>query len=398
MTRKQERIRRAAQWLAIVVTGVAAGGIGWHVFGAFTGPIWGAVCILAALVAGHRRLIAPPGVAVLTYHSVSEHPEWLPWADEIAVHPETLSRHLDTLAAMGCMVMATRDYIAARESGAPLPRRAAILHFDDGYLDNYVHAVPALVARGMPATFFASLDFIEPGDAIRTRPADMSGYMTWAELRAIESIDGLEVEPHGIDHGRVPISARAVDILSESNWRRHAWLQWAATPGPKHDWFRQDCPAAVPIGSPVPESGLALAVRGWIGVTCEDQGALEHRIRTHLATCRAAFVARLGRAPEIFCWPENCCSAEGRTIAASLGYRATTGGRQRNTAAECPTTISRIHMGDRALGFRWLAAEGLHLRAAVRLAQGNLYWYAVVGPMNWTRALVMRARRRGVRA
>jgi peptidoglycan/xylan/chitin deacetylase (PgdA/CDA1 family) len=387
VTRKQERMRRMLQWLGILSAG-AVGGIG-------LGGWIGAGFFAAALALGHRRMIAPPGVAILTYHSVAEDPRWLPWAYEIAVSPRTFARHADVLRKMNCTVMGTRDYLAFRAAGEVLPYRPVILHFDDGYLDNWLFAVPILRSRRLPATFFPSLDFIEPGETIRPVTAETSGYMNWAELQALEAYAGFEVEPHGIDHGRVPISERGVGVLTERNWRRHAWMQWAATQGPKHDWYRSDRPAAVPLGSAVPESGLALATRGWVNGERESEAAFEARVTEHLLTCRDTFLRRLGRAPQVFCWPENKTAPESRAIAAALGYRATTGGRRRNTAGEPASVLSRIHMGDRALGFRWLFAEGLHLRAAVRLAQGNLYWYLAVGPMNWTRAIVTRLRLRG---
>ena len=385
MTRKQERKRRLLQWAAIVAAGVTTA--------AWLGGLAGAAALTAALWLGHRRMILPPGVAVLTYHSVARDPAWLPWAYEIAVAPETLARHLDTLHAMGCEVLGTRDYLARRAAGRPLPARAVLLHVDDGYLDNWLHAVRALRSRRMPATFFASLDFVEPGEAPR-RGIDAAGYMNWAELRAIEADPLFEVEPHGVDHGRVPVSDRFAGTLTATNWRRHAWLQWAATDGPKHDWHRFVEPIAVPLGSRVPESGLALASVGWFDGVRETRADLQERITRQLTLCRSVFATRLGRTPQVFCWPENAVVAEGRAIAASLGYLATTGGRQRNTAGEPASVISRIHMGDRALGFRWLVAEGFHVRAATRLAQGNLYWYLAVGPMNVTRALVTAARRK----
>ncbi len=382
-----------AVWGATIGIGIVAGIIAW-----LTISMWaGVALVMAAVLFAHRGMIAAPGVAVLTYHSVADDPAWLPWANEIAVAPATLALHLDTLAAMDCSVMATRDYVAAREAGAALPDRPVLLHFDDGYLDNYVNAVPLLVARGMPATFFVSLDFVEPGDALRPAPADPSGYMNWAELRAVEALPGLEVEPHGIDHGRVAVSDRVVDTLTDENWRRHAWVQWATTPGPKHDWFRRDSPAAVPVGSAVLESGLALAVRGWSNGARESEADHEARIARHLGACLDTFEDRLGRTPQIFCWPENAVGAEGRRIAAALGFRATTGGRQRNVATEPASVISRIHVGDRAFGFPWLAAESLHIRAVVRLAQGNMYWYLIVAPMNLTRAFVSRLHRRRMR-
>lgn len=387
MTRKQERMRRVLQWLGILAAGV----IGAAAIGG-----WGGLALLfAALALGHGRMIAPPGVAILTYHSVAQDPAWLPWAYEIAVAPRVLARHMDVLRKMNASVLATRDYLSRRSSGEGMPHRPVILHFDDGYLDNWLFAVPILRSRSMPATFFPSLDFVEPGEAIRPVTAEPSGYMNWAELKALEAFDGFEVEPHGIDHGRIPLSERGVGVLTERNWRRHAWMQWAATEGPKHDWFRTDTPPAVPLGSAVPESGLALATRGWINGERESDAAFEARVTGHLLACRDTFQRRLDRVPQVFCWPENKTAPESRAIAAALGYRATTGGRRRNTAAEPASVLSRIHMGDRALGFRWLFAEGLHLRAAVRLAQGNLYWYLLVAPMNLTRALVTRLRARG---
>jgi hypothetical protein len=96
----------------------------------------------------------------------------------------------------------------------------------------------------------------------------------------------------------------------------------------------------------------------------------------------------------LFCWPENRVSAAGRRIAAQLGYLATTGGEGRNAAAEPAHVLSRIHAGDRALGFRCGPAEALRIRAAVGLFHGNHYWYLVAAPMDLVRRLVMRLRSR----
>ena len=65
---------------------------------------------------------------------------------EIAVAPETLARHLDALRAASCTILSTRDYLARRLAGAALPSRAVLLHFDDGYLDNWLAAAPILRA------------------------------------------------------------------------------------------------------------------------------------------------------------------------------------------------------------------------------------------------------------
>lgn len=382
MTRKAERNRRVLGWAAIVAVGGAAAFVGWRLV-----PDGGAsaVALFAlALAIGHKRMIAPPGVAVLTYHSVSPDASWLPWAREITVHPATLDRHLATLRQMGCAILDGNDWTRRRLAGEVSPANAVVLHFDDGYLDNHEYAAPLLRHYHAPATFFASLDFIAPEAS-----ADGAGYMTWPQLAELDADPLFAVEPHGVGHARVPVSARIVDRVTPANWRRHAWLQWAATPGPKHDWFRLALPVAVPVGSGVPESGLALATPAWTGAGRESTADLAKRIERDLTACRDAWTERLARAPQIFCWPENKTCAQARTIAAALGYIATTGGCARNIDGEPPELISRIHIGDRALGIRWLPAEALHLRAAVRLMQGNHYWYLLLAPINLTRKLVL---------
>lgn len=391
MTRKQDRLRRVTLWSLLIVGGAVLSAYIWDLS---FGLAAAAIPVLAALVLGHRRMMGPKGVAVLTYHSVSAEQAWLPWSREISVHPATFERHLATLHKMGCGIVGTRDYLDRRLAGEAPPGDTVILHFDDGYLDNWQNAVPALDRYGMRATFFVSLNFIAPGKRVRARDGDTSGYMNWTEIAAIEEHPLFEVEPHGVDHARVPVSDRQVGRLTADNWRSLAWMQWAATPGAKHDWFRTEQPVAVPLGTVVPESGLALAERAWTVDGREDQSSLEQRITNDLQHCQAVFEQRLGRSPRIFCWPENAVGPEGRRIAAALGYRATTGGRGRNTAAEPAAIISRIHIGDRALGFRWQFAEGLHLRATVRLAQGNHYWYLLVAPMNRLRAIVLAMRGR----
>lgn len=384
--RRADRNRRVRGWAAFAAAGATAGLALWLAVGGAAGAALGAAALAAGLAAGHRLMIAPPGVPILTYHSVSPDSAWLPWADEIAVHPETLRAHLETMRRMGCEIVSTRRLVDARLGLATLPLRPVVLHFDDGYLDNWLCAAPILRAAGAPATLFASLDFIAPGAAARTAGGDQRGYMNWAELAALDGDPLFDVEPHGVDHGRVPVSERVVDRLTEANWRSLAWLQWANMPGPKHDWYLADSPPAVPLGAPVPESEGALAAPA-LGETAAGYRA---RVKRDLGRCIGEFERRLRRTPAFFCWPENRVSAAARDIAAGLGYRATTGGEGRNAAAEPPSILSRIHAGDRALGVRFGPAERLRIRAAIGLFEGNHYWYLVAAPMDLVRRLVLR--------
>lgn len=387
MNRKTERRLRLLQALLAATAAVPACQILWPL-----APWAGCLAALALLAVAHRRMILAPGTAILTYHSISDDAAWLPWSNDITVSRQTFAVHLQTLKAMAIPVLATRDYVAMRQRGDAIPPHAVVLHFDDGYFDNWCNAVPLLIQHGFPATFFVSLNFIEPARTPRPRQ-ECAGYMSWAELREIEANPGLEVEPHGIDHARIAVSGAALGRLTAENWRDHLWMQWAASPGPKHDWYTRPIAWAVPLGSAVPPSRLALAAAGLSGESMETEADLEMRIRTTLEQCSQTLARELGRTPRIFCWPENQCAAAGRTIASQMGYAATTGGKGRNTADEAASVLSRVHVPDRSLGFASPAAEGLALRALIRTMHGNLYWYPVLLGMQATRWAVRRIRR-----
>jgi peptidoglycan/xylan/chitin deacetylase (PgdA/CDA1 family) len=360
------------------------------------GAALGAAAAAAGLAIGHRFMMAPPACRSLpTIRSVRPPP---------GCPGRRKSRSIRTRCAVTSPRFGRpggRSYRPASSSrrgrrARAVPANAVVLHFDDGYLDNWLHAAPILIEAQAPATFFASLDFVAPGKQPRDRAAcdDGRGYMNWPELEALDAEPLFEVAPHGIDHGRVAVSDRIVGKVTQANWRSLAWLQWAQMPGPKHDWYLHETPPAVPVGAPVPESEGALAAAAFVGGRRETQSEYRARVRDHLGRCRDMFTRRLGRAPALFCWPENRVSAAAREVAAQLGYAASTGGEGRNTAAEPSHILSRIHAGDRALGFRWGPAEALRIRAAVGLFAGNHYWYLVAAPMDLTRRLVMGLRER----
>lgn len=48
-------------------------------------------------------------------------------------------------------------------SSNTLPARALCITFDDGYKDNYTHALPVLKKHGLPATFFVATGFLNGG-------------------------------------------------------------------------------------------------------------------------------------------------------------------------------------------------------------------------------------------
>ena len=404
VNRKGRRKARALGWLA----GLAAAGLSVTLLcrdgGVSHSCLAGGVLAVVILAAAHRWFRYVGGVPILVYHSVSDRSDWLPWAQELSVTTATLKCHLETIRKAGYHVLPASEIVRYLQTGIDLPDKPLAIHLDDGYLDNWVAAVPLLERAGMPATIFVSLDFIESGETLRPTIDDVEagrcstddicweGYMNWAELRALQSSPLIDIEPHGIDHGRVITGPRILDCLSEENWRRHIWMQWATMPGDKSGWHRLEAPPICGFGSPIGESGSALACRAWSEGELEPLDSYLTRVRIALRRPREVLARELGGKIEVFCWPYNEASESARQIARELGYLATTGGQGENRLGENPEVLSRLHVGDRAAGWSSAWLEALALKASIRTFHGIYYWYFLVLVFNVSRRLILGAR------
>ena len=103
----------------------------------------------------------PGSLVVLTYHRVL--PKASPACNKeqpsMYVSPETLDLHLNELKRHFELVHLEEWLRRARE-GAPLPRLACAITFDDGWRDKYDFALPVLVKHGAPATIFLVSSYI----------------------------------------------------------------------------------------------------------------------------------------------------------------------------------------------------------------------------------------------
>ncbi len=100
-------------------------------------------------------------------------------------------------------VVSLDQVLAAVDEGAPLPPRALLLSFDDGWADNHDHALPALRAAGMPAVLFTVADAVgsrQPFFQERLVAALRRGALSTAELAAALAAEGQAVTawPEGL--------------------------------------------------------------------------------------------------------------------------------------------------------------------------------------------------------
>jgi len=80
-----------------------------------------------------------------------------PFPDIRALAPDLFERQLDWLQANYTLVDLAA-FEAAVDGAAPLPGNAALLTFDDGFVDHYEDVLPRLRARGLRGTFFLTED------------------------------------------------------------------------------------------------------------------------------------------------------------------------------------------------------------------------------------------------
>lgn len=99
----------------------------------------------------------PSRAVVLRYHSVSDDtPECDGYrCPSIAVSPRTFRRQMRLLASLYTVVPLT-TLVDRIVSGEPFAPRSVAITFDDGYMDNYRHALPILAQFALPATVYVT--------------------------------------------------------------------------------------------------------------------------------------------------------------------------------------------------------------------------------------------------
>jgi len=146
-----------------------------------------------------RAFAGEDSVAVLAYHAVSDLGED-PVLAEYGVPAERLAEQLDGLAARGWNFVGLDAVLAAFEGRGSLPRRAALVTFDDCYVDLLGEGLPVLVERSVPALAFAvagltgaSNEWDRPLGARELPLLDSAG------LRQLAA-SGVEIGSHAMTH------------------------------------------------------------------------------------------------------------------------------------------------------------------------------------------------------
>lgn len=77
----------------------------------------------------------------------------------LIVERDTFARHMAVLAR-SFRVMSVAEFAGHLERREPFPPGACVITFDDGWLDNYLNALPALAAHRLPSLVFLPMNYI----------------------------------------------------------------------------------------------------------------------------------------------------------------------------------------------------------------------------------------------
>jgi peptidoglycan/xylan/chitin deacetylase (PgdA/CDA1 family) len=145
---------------------------------------------------------------VLMYHKVNDQPE-----NPVTVPTAQFAEQMAQLAELGYIVVPLDAVLDHYVEGKPLPARAVLITFDDGYRDNLENALPTLERHGYPAVIFAPIGYVGeqfplPHDERLAARRIVNPTLDWGELRELEQA-GVRVESHGISHR--PLAELEVD-------------------------------------------------------------------------------------------------------------------------------------------------------------------------------------------
>jgi peptidoglycan/xylan/chitin deacetylase (PgdA/CDA1 family) len=146
-------------------------------------------------------------LAVLGYHKIGPPPPggWESW---FYIPEDVFNAQLDALSQLGWRVIGLDDLLRGFDAPETLPRRAALLTFDDGCRSFLDIALPCLETRGLPAVMFVPTDFIGGRNDFDHGCEPEEAICGWDDLRRLDA-RGVSIQSHAASH-------RQLSLLSEA--------------------------------------------------------------------------------------------------------------------------------------------------------------------------------------
>jgi len=136
---------------------------------------------------------------VLMYHKINDLD-----GNPLSVPVSLFDEQMAQLAELGYRVVDLDAVLAHYVDGVPLPPRAVLITFDDGYRDNLENALDVLRRHGYPAVLFMPIGYLDtslplPHEEHLAQRGVLNRTLDWVDLPELER-GGIRVEAHGISH------------------------------------------------------------------------------------------------------------------------------------------------------------------------------------------------------
>jgi poly-beta-1,6-N-acetyl-D-glucosamine N-deacetylase len=159
--------------------------------------------VLGAVAAAAKEI---PQFFALCYHNIEDS---APDQHYVGVTTRRLVEQLSWLQRNGFHGVSVDDILAARDGRKPLPDKAFLVTFDDGYESFYTRAFPILKALNVPAVLAVEGDWVAEAHggvvdyAGENAPREL--FMTWAQVREVAASGLVEIASHTMDlHRGIP--------------------------------------------------------------------------------------------------------------------------------------------------------------------------------------------------
>lgn len=153
-------------------------------------------------------------IPVLMYHHVNPH-----GGDTVTVTPEVFAGQMKYLQDEGYNCLSADELIGFATGSRSFGEKSVVITFDDGWFDNYLHAVPVLSAYRFKATFFLITSRVDAA-SLRKRVggADIPGHeaakrlifageaervvLDWGTVRTLAAGELFRFYSHTVSHRR----------------------------------------------------------------------------------------------------------------------------------------------------------------------------------------------------
>jgi|FEC22Drversion2_1045045.scaffolds.fasta_scaffold00662_21 poly-beta-1,6-N-acetyl-D-glucosamine N-deacetylase len=246
-------------------------------------PAMSVVLVLLGLLLAGTAHAQPAGqrFVSIAFHDVVDRADEL---DTDAVTTRVLTQFFDWLKGSGWTAISLDDVAAAARGARPLPDKAILITFDDGYRSLYTHVYPLLQVYRFPIVSALVGSWMEgrPDGTVLygDRVVPRRNFLTWGEARELQASGLVEFASHSYDlHRGVLANPQGNMVPAAITWRYDPATQ-----------------------------------------RYETDAQYRARIRADLQRSRQQIAANLGRSPRALVWPFGRYTGPALAEAKAVGF------------------------------------------------------------------------------